>query len=85
MNVQQLLTMETAGGTVRDTAFGWLGEDPRGFVPDKPIGFTPGARLPRYETPLAAMAAGWHLLAPPDRASNDTWAWWLVRDVPVMP
>lgn len=81
MSIQQLLIMETVGGAVRDAAFGWSCEDPQGFVPGKPVGLTPSARFHyTYDTPLAALADGWHLLAPPSRAA-DTWTWWLVRDI----
>lgn len=78
--IQQVLTMDTQGGTLRSGAYDWIAEDPRGAHPTKPVGICgsmwhePGqhnlTRRSRngsysYPDPLRALADGWRLLGPP--------------------
>lgn len=90
--VQQHLMMTTEGRlTLRSKAVGWSAEDPRTFVPGgghERIGLSPGFRGPySYSSPLAALADGWKLLAPPELIDTDSdqlhdhYDWWFVRDV----
>ena len=81
MTIQQVLTMETEGYTLRSEAVGWGAEDPRGAHPSKPVGICgsmwhrPGEFNTQpmreenagfcYPDPLRALADGWRLLAPP--------------------
>jgi hypothetical protein len=91
MSVQQVLIMTTTGPTLRSPADGWTAEDPSLLQPGH-IGNTPGMREPyTYETPMHALAAGWHLLAPPTlfkqylydendrRKLTPGWEWWFTR------
>ena len=87
--VQQHLMMTTRVGTgLRCEAIGWSAEDPTRFVPGGGygcVGQSPGFRgRYTYSTPLAALADGWRLLAPPeDYELNGDPAldWWFVREV----
>ena len=96
MSIQQVLTMETQGYSLRSEAIGWGAEDPRGAHPTKPVGIC-GAMWHRpgefstqpnrgsnqgisYPDPLRALADGWRLLAPPTEGA-DHWEWWFVRQV----
>ena len=89
--VQQQLTMTTEGSyaSLRSLAVGWSAEDPALFVPSatghEGIGRTPRIRgAYTYTTPLAALADGWKLLAPPVAGpSKSLWDWWFVREVEI--
>lgn len=89
--VQQHLMMTTQGDSgLRSGAIGWSAEDPNRFVAggghDR-IGLSPGFKgRYSYSTPLAALADGWRLLAPPETLPSDDHPrpahfWWFVREV----
>lgn len=84
-NIQQILMMWTAHKDPRSDAAGWTAEDPSLYVPHANIGHTRGPLFSyTYPSPLAAMADGWHLLAPPklDQAGQfGQFEWWFVREV----
>jgi hypothetical protein len=77
----QVMVCETREPRMRSEIVGWSMEDSSLYVPDKPIGFTPSlfpcVRDP--ETILQALAEGWRLLGPPQKA-DDIFEWWLTRE-----
>jgi hypothetical protein len=87
--IQQHLAMTTQGTTwLRSEAVGWNAEDPSRFVPGgghDNIGRSPGYPAHyTYSTPLAALADGWRLLAPPEKFTergHELMFWWFVREV----
>src|SRR5690606_38520707 len=77
---QKILTMTTSGGQLRSVATGWTCEDGDFVVHGEHIGQT---RSPHgyytHATPLAAIGAGWNLIAPPEEFGPSEWEWWFSR------
>lgn len=81
---QQLLSMETEGGSTRAEAVGWSFEC--GSTPARtPVGLTrpPAPPHPAPATPRHAIGDGWFLMAPPTPPpeADGLWTWWFTRTV----
>ena len=84
----QILSMLTLRADIRADVQGWTYEDVHLYRPDKPIGLTPSPiGKAHYTTVMAALAAGWKLLGPPQyyvdadlNGEIHSWDWWLTKE-----
>ncbi len=79
------MTFHTQDDSMRADADGWDTEDGNmaAYKLDKPVGYMSGYSVFLPPTPLHALGAGWKLLAPPVKLTDNPYfkyKWWFVKD-----